>query len=240
MKITFIGTGHGVPEAHKKCSCTMFEIGGKRYIIDMGCDINPELAERRIPHESIKAVFFTHSHTDHTGGLYLFLGLISWYYVKANPEVYLPSEKLITLTNQYLEAHSLKLRPELKIALVNEGVIYDDGTLKVTAYKTQHCADSFAFLLEAEGKRILCSGDLRRPSVDFPDVRDVDVAILEGAHFDITEYTDIIKERNIKSAYINHYGIYIGRCEVQRVAALREGVAPIPVEAASDGMEITL
>lgn len=240
MKIVFAGTGHGVPEAHKKCSSTIFEIGNRRYIVDAGCDINAELANRRIPYESVKAIFITHPHTDHSDGLCPFLGLISWYYTKSNPEIYVPNESLETLTHQYLAAHGLKLRDAQKISIVQAGVIYDDGVLRVTAYPTQHCKDSFAYLLEAEGKRILCSGDLRRPSVDFPDVRDIDAAILEGAHFDITEYTDVIKERNIRTAYINHYGTYIGRCEIQRVAALRESIAPIPVEAATDGMEIIL
>lgn len=35
MKITFIGSSHGVPEPHRKCSCIMIEIGEQVYFIDM-------------------------------------------------------------------------------------------------------------------------------------------------------------------------------------------------------------
>jgi len=34
MKILFLGTSHGVPEANRRCSCTMIEIGDKRYFVD--------------------------------------------------------------------------------------------------------------------------------------------------------------------------------------------------------------
>ena len=53
-----------------------------------------------------------------------------------------------------------------------EGVIYDDGYLKVTAIPTKHCPPmhSYAFLLEGEGKRVVFSGDLSQffRGNDFP------------------------------------------------------------------------
>ena len=36
MKITFIGSSHGVPEAHRKCTCIMIEVGENVYFVDMG------------------------------------------------------------------------------------------------------------------------------------------------------------------------------------------------------------
>ena len=46
MRITVLGSGHGVPEAHKKCTSILFEIGRNRYFVDAGCDINMEIADR--------------------------------------------------------------------------------------------------------------------------------------------------------------------------------------------------
>ena len=40
MRITFLGASHGVPEAHRKCSCAMITLGAGqdavRYFVDMG------------------------------------------------------------------------------------------------------------------------------------------------------------------------------------------------------------
>jgi len=240
MKITILGSGHGVPEAHKRCASILFEIDSKYYIIDAGCDINLELADRRIHPNDVKSIFITHPHNDHIDGLYSFLGLLGWYYLEANPEVYVPNEKCATLVHQYLYAFDAELRPEQKLDIVKEGVVYDDGTFKVTAIPTQHCEDSHAFLIEAEGKRVLCSGDLKHPAIDFPDVDDLDVAVLEGAHFEVTAYIDVLKMKNVKSVYLSHYGNYIGIINGANFFTMQKEIAPIPAEIATDGMEIIL
>lgn len=240
MKITILGSGHGVPEAHKKCTSILFEVGDRHYFIDAGCDISMELANKRIHPNDVRAIFITHPHTDHINGLYSFLSLLGWCYTEANPEMYVPNEKCAILVHQYLEAFGWQLRPEQKLALVREGVIFDDGSFKVTAFATQHCPDSHAFLIETEGKRVLCSGDLCHPAIDFPPVDDLDVAILEGAHFNVTEYADILKNRSVKSVYINHYGNYIGRINGANFVTLRDEIAPVPAELTTDGMEISL
>ena len=240
MKITILGSGHGVPEAHKQCTAILFEVGGSYYFIDAGCDISMELANRRIHPNQVKSIFITHPHSDHINGLFPFLELLGWYYREANPEVYVPNEKCATLVHQYLGAFDTTLRPEQKLSIIEAGPLYDDGIFKVTALPTQHCPNSYAFLVEAEGKRILCSGDLRQPSVDFPPVDNLDAAILEAAHFDVTEYAGIIQSKTIRSVYINHYGNYIGIINGANFFTLKKEIAPIPAELTTDGTEITL
>lgn len=240
MRITILGSGHGVPEAHKKCTSILFEVNGSYYFVDAGCDISMELANRRIHPNGVKGIFITHPHTDHINGLFPFLSLLGWFYVESNPEMHVPNEKCAKLVHQYLEAFDDKLRPEQKLVLVGDGVIFDDGNFKVTAYKTQHCPDSHAFLIEAEGKRVLCSGDLCHPSVDFPPVDNLDAAILEGAHFNVVGYAAVLKNKSVKSVYINHYGNYAGAISGYSTFTLKKEMAPIPVEHTTDDMEITL
>ena len=161
-------------------------------------------------------------------------------YTESNPEMYVPNKKCATLVHQYLDAFDWKLRPEQKLALVEEGTFFDDGNFKVTAFATQHCPNSHAFLIEAEGKRVLCSGDLRHPAVDFPPVDNLDAAILEAAHFNVIEYTDVLKSKSVKSVYINHYGNYIGNINGANFVTLRKEISPVPVEITTDGMEISM
>ena len=69
MRIVFLGSSHGVPEPNRKCSSTLIEVGDKRYFIDMGMQSVCELITRNIPIESVKSIFITHMHGDHTGGM---------------------------------------------------------------------------------------------------------------------------------------------------------------------------
>lgn len=240
MKITFVGSSHGVPEAGKQCACTLFEVGDRRYFIDAGCDINMALANRRINPDTVKGIFITHPHADHMDGLFAFLILGGWYYTDSNPFVYVPNEDCATLVHQYMKTFRVSLRPGQKLDTVKNGLFFDDGFVKVTAFPSGHCIDAHSFLIEAEGKRIYYSGDITTPDADFLPVDDLDAAILEGAHFPLTAYEEGLKSKNVRSVYINHYGNYLGRCNRENFVKLQSEVATIPCELTSDGMEITL
>lgn len=240
MQIKFLGTSHGVPEAHKKCASTLVKVGEYYYFIDAGCDIAAELACLRIPFEKVKAIFITHTHTDHTNGLIPFLTITHWYYTASDFTVFLPSEKLAKSYKEVIfPVVEGELRDTQRIEAYSEGAIYDDENLQVFAYPTQHCSDSHAFLLQAEGKRVLFTGDLKKPTVDFPSVTDLDIVVGEGAHFDITEYESVLADKNVGALYINHYGNYIGR-DNRKNQKLLEQALGIPVILTSDGQSIDI
>lgn len=243
MKITFLGTSHGVPEANRKCSCTMIEIGETRYFIDMGMQSIEHLITKNIPIESVKAVFVTHMHGDHTYGLVPFLDLCGWYFKKTNPVIILPEpvNENVACLNAWLKCNGTGLR-EFDFRPVNEGVFYQDENMKVTAFKTQHTNMSYSFLVEAEGKRILFSGDLsvKGPQTDFPISvfqETVNLAICECAHFPATAYLPIFEnEPNLKALCFNHYiGTFI-----PSILEVKKSLNTIPFYIANDNMEITL
>ena len=67
MKIQFIGATHEVTG-----SCTLLEVGGKRYLVDCGMEQGADIFENvPIPVNPaiIEAVFLTHAHIDHSGML---------------------------------------------------------------------------------------------------------------------------------------------------------------------------
>ena len=241
MNICFFGTGHGVPEAHKKCASTLLQVGDSYYLIDAGCDVAYELAEKRVPFEKLKAIFITHSHSDHTTGLLPFLTITNWYYTKSAYTVFLPSESYLKCyTEHLLPGLWMNLRPEQILTAYREGPVYDDGVIRVSAYPTRHCGDSHAFLVEAEGKRVLFAGDLKNPKIDFPPVDDLDAAIVEGAHFAITDYEEPFRAKKIKEAYVNHYGNYIGIMNHHNLRPLQKAVPEMKITLATDGMDIHL
>lgn len=243
MKITFLGTSHGVPEANRKCSCAMIEIGQSRYFIDMGAQAIEHMITHNIPIESVKAVFVTHMHGDHTYGLVSFADLCSWYFRKSNPVFVLPEplKENINCLNAWLKCNGTELR-DFDFRPVEEGLFYQDENIKISAFKTQHTNMSYSFVLEAEGKRVLFSGDLsvKGPQEDFPVSvfeKPVDLAICECAHFLATAYLPLFQnQENLKSLCFNHY---IGT-HLPSIFEVKNVLKDIPFYIANDGMEITL
>lgn len=243
MKITFLGTSHGVPEPHRKCSSTLIEVNGSYYIIDMGAQAIEQLINRRIKIESVKCIFITHMHGDHTDGLISFTDLCSWYYKKAQPHFFFPGdvEKTKNAINVWLECNGHSMR-EFEFSPVEEGAVFEDENIKVTAFKTAHIENSYAFLVEAEGKRVLFSGDLchKGPEEDFPVSvlqEELHLAVCECAHFGAHKYLPIFKgNENLKKLCFNHYSDrFLGS-----ILETEKELTEIPVFRATDDMEISI
>ena len=238
MKITFIGTSHGVPEGDRRCACNLIEVEGRRYFIDMGTQAIEDIRRRHIPEESIKGIFITHMHGDHTNGLVSFVDLISWYFKTCYPRIVVPERVAIDVLKAWLMVNHDIMREDIEFQVTQEGMIYDDGFLKVTAFKTKHIDPSYAYLVEAEGKRILFTGDLKGPQIDFPLAaleEPVDLVVAESAHFSPVGYLPIIEEHAIGRWIINHYQPQ----KVPEVWKLKDQ-AQIPVDLAMDQMEVVL
>ena len=64
MRITFLGTSHGIPEKDRFCSCTMIEVGENLYFIDAGAPIVDLIIRSGRKVEAAKALFTTHCHSE--------------------------------------------------------------------------------------------------------------------------------------------------------------------------------
>lgn len=207
MRIKFFGTSSGSSRANRRCSCTMVEVGEKRYIVDIGTDLNFELQTVGLNVNKISAVFITHMHGDHTDGLPSFLR-----FGRTVPvDIFLPPpmENTVKAMETWLNCNHHKTPLEnVSYNEISEGVIFDDGNVKVTAYRTKHCDYAYSFLFEAEGKRVLFTGDMtKNPEVDFAYGAlegGLDLAICELGHFPAQKYDVVFKDKAPKKICINH------------------------------------
>ena len=210
MRIVFIGTSHGVPEAVRRCSCTMLEVSGRYYFIDMGTSAIDDITRRGISVNDVKSIFITHPHGDHTDGLIPFIDIIDWYYTTANPDVYFSDINQANALKNWLcstTANKSGIRDGIGMHEVKEGTFYDDGFIKVTAIPTKHCPHSFAYMIEAEGKSVLFTGDLKHPSDDFPAIafeKPFDLIVCESAHFSPEDTEAVLEKTTAKKVVINH------------------------------------
>ena len=207
MKITFVGSSHGVPEANRKCQSIMMTAKGNTYFFDMGTSAVDALRKRGVSIDSVKGVFISHMHGDHTNGLIQFIDLITWYFKTPDPVVCLPDLEAARVIDDWLKVTMNGHKKEIKYKKTKSGCVFDDGVLRVSAISTQHCPNSYAYLLECGGKRVLITGDLKNPNIDFPDVgaQIIDLVICESAHFPATEYENVFQKYSIKKVVFTHY-----------------------------------
>ncbi len=208
MKLTFIGSSHSVPEPHRKCSCIMLETGGNVYFIDMGTSAIDALRTRNISVDAVKGVFITHMHGDHTNGLIQFVDLITWYFRTPDPVICLPIPEAGQVIRDWLAVTLNVAKKEIHYRETQPGTVFDDGVLRVTAVATMHCHKSFSYIVEAEGKTVLFTGDLKHPSVDFPAPAmelPLDLIVCEAAHFEATSYLPVFEQCNIRNVCVTHY-----------------------------------
>ena len=250
MKIKFLGTGHGIPDADRFCSATMIEVGDAIYIIDAGAPLLETLLKAGKDPQKVRAIFITHTHADHIGGLYGYLSAANWFYKKAAPTVYMPDRKEWDLLSQLIAYVGDRPVDESRIRWsgVREGLFYEDENIRIFASSTQHLQQvgrpSYSFLVEAEEKKIVFSGDLSQwlEEADYPAAameQETDMVICEFAHFTPEQIEPYMEKTRTKQFWFNHVGLSkkFDRFEAMRLLGEK---MPYPVFAARDGDEITM
>lgn len=240
MKIRFIGTSHGVPEQDRMWTSVMFTSGDNTYVIDAGASVADGVIRSGRTLDSLKALFITHQHGDHMNGLPALVDIISWYFKNSDPAIYLPDEgidaPLTALIDATFGGSHLK---DIDYRVTKPGVIYDDGTAKVTAIPTRHIANgahpSFAFYVECEGKKVLFTGDLNASCEDHPEIafaEELDLIVIEAAHFRLTQREQIFGRSKTKKMIVSHYAP-INHDQIEQFIA----DMPFEVILAEDSME---
>lgn len=213
-------------------------------MVDIGTLLIESLATLNIPLDDICGLFVTHMHRDHTDGLPSFyIRLHSGYAKNCKPAIFLPPpmDKTVEALEFWRQCNdtSFAIKPGFQFSEVQEGEIFNDGILKVTAYPTQHSdvVPTFSYLLEAEGKRVFFSGDFnRRPEEEFHYellTPQLDLAVCELGHFPAQRYGIIFAENPPKKLCINH----ISQKWIASAYEFKAN-APFPTVLASDGMVI--
>lgn len=240
MKITFFGTSHGVPMEDRFCACTLVEVQGRHYMIDCGAPAMDLLLRYKIDLESLKAVLVTHAHSDHQEGMFGMISLMQWYYKTMSFDIYHPRQAWLDFFEQYLilvgDGYD---RDRTRFHHYAGGVVVDDGFVKITAIPTKHIPDSHAFLLEAEGKKVLFTGDLHKSLEDFPAVakeEELDAIICEMAHFAPEVVQPHLLTCKTKNFFFNHL---FPMHKANAVLAM-DKMVPFPVRHVNDGDVIYL
>ena len=78
MKLTILGSGTSVPHPERAASAYWLETSKGLLLLDIGSDTAHRMAQERLDWPSLDAIWISHFHLDHMGGLTPFLFGLKW------------------------------------------------------------------------------------------------------------------------------------------------------------------
>lgn len=222
MKLYFLGTCAGTePMPDRKHAAFALEIGEDLYWFDAGEGCSYTAHNLGIDVLKVKTVVISHPHIDHTGGLAnLIWNIRKMHWVKKSTaekdiHIFMPDQGVWDGVMGLLHCSegSFSLEAHLHPQPVRDGILFDDGTVRVTALHNLHVPalqdqwKSFSFLIEAQGKRIVYSGDVKHYKELDPLIGNgCDGLIIETGHFGIDDVYAYTREKSIGKVYFTHNG----------------------------------
>lgn len=232
--LSFLGTGPGDIDAGRFQSSILLKSGDNHFLLDAGEPCSQRLIESGWGLEIIDAVFLTHCHADHVGGLPLLIQG-AWLAGRTRPlPVYLPAHLAAPL-RAWLDAillHKVKIKFDVQLIPWEEGASQDLGAISVCPWRTSHIppleGEPRAFLLDlhlCSGKRLVYSGDLGKAS-DLSSVltSPIDVLICELAHLTPEDVIETLKVAKIDMLCLTHLSRDYDDRRAQTKITIEEGL----------------
>ena len=125
--------------------------------------------------------------------------------------VYVPTQSCVDFARSLSESIDKGKIDEERVTftIYDNGVIYQDENIKVTAFHSAHIEKAHSFLVEAEGKRLFITGDLESTMESLSSEateKNNDFILVECAHFPESVVLDVFPKLNAKRVVITHIG----------------------------------
>lgn len=215
MKFITLGTSHGDATYCRFNSSTLYECAdGSLYLFDAGAPVDALMTRCGKAFSKLKAVFNTHVHTDHIGGLPILIKAYLKYFSPAVPLFVSTAEDIeAPLKAFYAAMHAQKaaeMDKYVQFAVTTAGAVYEDDNIAVCAIPTRHMeycgGKSYAYALtdKSEGKTLLYTGDLDAKFSDFPAAVAADVCVCEATHYKPEYAAEVLPKCQFGNFVFNH------------------------------------
>jgi ribonuclease Z len=155
---------------------TLVEAGEQKFVFDAGRGALQRLTELAVRWQDIQGVFLTHLHSDHVVG-FPDLWLTGWLIVPGRNvplQVWGPvgtAAMMSHLQQAYEYDIQIRIRNDgaspagvaLIVKEISEGVVYEKGGVKISAFEVDHAPvkPAFGYRIDYAGRSVVLSGDTR-------------------------------------------------------------------------------
>jgi len=194
FRATLLGTGCPAAVMNRFGPSTLVEAGDQKFLFDAGRGALQRLTQLDVRWQDIQGVFLTHLHSDHVVG-FPDLWLTGWLIVpgrKVPLQVRGPTGTDAMMSHlQQAFAYDVRIRTEndgvspegvaLAVEEIGEGVVYDKGGVKITAFEVDHAPvkPALGYRIDYSGRSIVLSGDTRVSQNLIRHAQNVDVLVHE-------------------------------------------------------------
>jgi ribonuclease BN (tRNA processing enzyme) len=258
-RLILLGTGGGPrPRKANAASAQVIVIDGAAYVIDCGDGVARQLVSAGVPLTTLRHVFITHQHSDHTAdyGNLIWLGWTAGLRTRVDTWGPPPLERMTRLFFEMNAADiETRIADEGRVALaplvhVHEvtaaGLVFQDEHVKVTAALVRHppVVPSFGYRFDAADRSIVISGDTAPSDALIALARGADVLVHDALYPAGVDrlVANVANAATLKQSILSHHTTAEEAGRVAQAAGVRTLVlshfVPPDDPAITDGMWI--
>jgi len=223
-RIMLLGTASGIPTPTRNNVSLALVHGGRVYLFDAGEPCAAALVRKGVSPEDLAAVFISHMHADHAGGLAMLIQWLDLAGRRSPLPVYLPAGAeegfRRCMAFMYLNEETIRFRMELRPS--SEGPIHCDDAVAVSAWRTTHLRhlaarfrelgistgeaepQAFSFKASVDGRTIVYTGDMGEPEDLDRFIEDTDLLLCELAHFPPEKLFEYLRDKSVPRVVCLH------------------------------------
>jgi ribonuclease Z len=195
LVVLLLGTGYPRPDPQRAGPSTVVIAGDAWFVVDAGRGTTMRIAATDLGYANLRGVLLTHLHSDHTAGLPDLFNT-SWQFGRKTVPLQLYGPRgTKKLANAMLDffAEDIHWRRDvlekhpaagatIRTHIVREGIVYDDGKVKITAFAVDHrpVVNAFGYRFESGGQTVVISGDTRPTENLVKYAKNADILVLEA------------------------------------------------------------
>ena len=173
LAVTLLGTGSPIPDPVRGGPATLVQAGGATFLVDCGRGVLQRMAAAGVGVPQLTAVLLTHLHSDHITDLNDVMTTRWVMTFQPSPlpvigpgrtgEVVAGIRASLQPDVEYRLAHheDLTWEPDMPVTEVVDGVVFDEGGVRVLAAPTDHrpVEPTVGFRIEHDGRAVVLAGD---------------------------------------------------------------------------------